>query len=345
MTRTRPTTHVTLGSCATPYGHALLSLKKLSLVEKEQSVLPPQQQHTGRTPFGPVPNPSDSSHNQLRNDRGRDNSTSPTPSSRRPGSHARTACPLSVGATDDEEPAHAGLINEDVEMYSQDGGRNDGDEGGPNPDTDRSQGEPDPQRPSAPPPPPPPNGMHRTRRTRRTRLTTAPSSPSATRTQEPSSRPPPPTEMPTEARFLARQPTHKAENPHRKARPYKQTLSGPEDAGADISFQRNDGSFDAPVINCMVALENVEPGFVATLSETPEDWTLVAFHLGGTQMFEAWGAENLAKAVSNVLTRARLADEDDIELFVLAAANNKHSPKSCPCSTIIMCPGFSSSAH
>jgi uncharacterized membrane protein YgcG len=133
--------------------------------------------------------------------------------------------------------------------------------------------------------------------------------------------------MPTEARFLARQPTHKAENPHRKARPYEQTLSGPEDVGADVSFQRNDESFDAPVIDCLVALENVEAGFVATLNEAPRDWTLVAFHLGGTQFFEVWGAENLAKAVTDVLTRACLVDEDDVELCVLAA-NNKRSPKN-----------------
>ncbi|KAJ7797720.1 hypothetical protein B0H14DRAFT_2618693 [Mycena olivaceomarginata] len=275
---------------------------------------PPQQQHTGRTPFGPVPNPSDSSHNQLRNDRGRDNSTSPTPSSRRPGSHARTAYPLSVGATDDEEePAHAGLINEDVEMYSQDGGRDDGDEGGPNPDTDRSRGEPDPQRPSAPPQ----RDAQDTQNVQNAPDDSAqpPRPPFAFGDKNPGAQlmSSPPTEMPTEARFLACQPTHKAENPHRKARPYEQTLSGPEDVGRTSPSKE---------------MTERRAWLRRTLSETPEDWTLVAFHLGGTQMFEAWGAENLAKAVSNVLTRARLADEDDIELFVLAAANNKRSPKN-----------------
>jgi hypothetical protein len=133
--------------------------------------------------------------------------------------------------------------------------------------------------------------------------------------------------MLTEACFLARQPTHKAENPHCKACPYKQTLSGPEDVGADVSFQRNDASFDTPVIDCLVALENVEAGFFTTLNEAPGDWTLVAFHLGGTQFFKVWGAENLAKAVTDVLTCTCLVEEDKIELCVLTA-NNKCSPKN-----------------
>jgi hypothetical protein len=48
MTRTRPTTHVTLGSCATPYGHALLSLEKLSLAGKYvQKSAPPSYTNVG----------------------------------------------------------------------------------------------------------------------------------------------------------------------------------------------------------------------------------------------------------------------------------------------------------
>ncbi|KAJ7300748.1 hypothetical protein DFH08DRAFT_979337 [Mycena albidolilacea] len=285
-----------------------------------------QSRPPGRAPFGSVPNPSDSSHNQLRNDRGRDNSTSPTPESCRPGSHTRTAYPLPIGTTnDEEEPMQTALINEDIEMQSQDGGPDNGGEGNPNPATDSAQ---DGLNPQCPPIPqqdtqsaqnmqgvpddgalPPRNPFAFGDKNSGAQFTFTPL-----------------TEMPTEAREEARQPTHKAENPHRKARPYEQTLSGPEDIGADVSFQRNDGSFDAPIIDCLVALENVEAGFVATLNEAPGDWTLVAFHLGGTQFFEVWGTENLAKAVTDVLTHARLVDEDDVELCVLAA-NNKRSPK------------------
>ncbi|KAJ7333344.1 hypothetical protein DFH08DRAFT_966175 [Mycena albidolilacea] len=210
-------------------------------------------------------------------------------------------------------------------MYSQDGGRDDGDEGSPNPDTNRSRGEPDPQRPPAPQQVA--QGMQNAQNAPDDGTQSPLQPPFADKNSGAQSTSSPPTVMPTEARFLARQPTHKAENPHCKARPYEQTLSGPEDVGADVSFQRNDGSFDAPVIDCMVALENVEAGFVATLKETPEDWTLVAFHLGGSQMFEAWGIENLTKAVISVLTHARLAVEDNIELFALAA-DNKHPSKN-----------------
>jgi hypothetical protein len=47
-TRTRPTTHVTLGSWAPPYGHALLSPEKLSLAGKYvQKSAPPSYTNAG----------------------------------------------------------------------------------------------------------------------------------------------------------------------------------------------------------------------------------------------------------------------------------------------------------
>ncbi|KAJ7683807.1 hypothetical protein B0H14DRAFT_2654629 [Mycena olivaceomarginata] len=194
--------------------------------------LPPHQQHMGRTPFGPVPNPSDLSHNQLRDDRGCANSTSPIPKSHSPGSHTRTAYPLPIGATaDKEEPVHPALINEDIEMCSQDSGHDNGDEGNPSPDTGNTQDGPSSQCPPIPqqdtqsmqntqgtpddgvPPPQSPFALANKNSGAQFKLTS-------------------PTEMLTEACFLGRHPTHKAENPHHKAHPYEQTLSGPEDVRA-----------------------------------------------------------------------------------------------------------------
>ncbi|KAF7361590.1 hypothetical protein MSAN_01193100 [Mycena sanguinolenta] len=135
--------------------------------------------------------------------------------------------------------------------------------------------------------------------------------------------PPQPPSMPSETRFLARAPQGRGRNPHRKARKYEEILAGPEDLIAEVTFQRNTGAFDAPVIDCEIALANVVDEFVDTMTHSPEEWALVSFHHGGTSHFEAWGLRELKNAVTNTLAGGRMADPEEFELIALTAKDTK----------------------
>ncbi|KAJ6533196.1 hypothetical protein B0H19DRAFT_447940 [Mycena capillaripes] len=138
---------------------------------------------------------------------------------------------------------------------------------------------------------------------------------------------PAPFAHPTEGAFLARAPRHRSQTPHRKSPAYEQTLDGPEDMLARVTFQRNTGDFDTTVIDCKIAVANVAPGFVETLNKKPEQYALISIFLGGAQLFEVYGMENLVADITNTIIEARIAEEDDFEVIPLAADDkNPHAP-------------------
>ncbi|KAJ6485450.1 hypothetical protein C8R47DRAFT_1216998 [Mycena vitilis] len=134
--------------------------------------------------------------------------------------------------------------------------------------------------------------------------------------------------MPTEAAFLARPPKNRSKNPHRKARLYEETLRGPDDLKTRVTFQRNTEAHPFPqiVLDGEIATANVAKGFVATLRKYAHQYALVSVFLGGAQLFDVYGLENLITDMTSVIVDARLATEDDIDFIPLIPEDKDPHP-------------------
>ncbi|KAK6968868.1 hypothetical protein R3P38DRAFT_3321575 [Favolaschia claudopus] len=133
--------------------------------------------------------------------------------------------------------------------------------------------------------------------------------------------PPRPFSIPSEARFLARFPTHQAENPHRKLKLFDQIVTNTGDlflSTPRVTFQKNLGSFDTIVIDGKNAFANVPQDFIDNMKKNPAEFALIIPFLGGPHLFAIYGDENPVSDISNVIYDAGLAAEDSLEILPIA---------------------------